>query len=193
MTRGASPKAAAYAALGGLALLAALVLRRPELAAIAAPFLLLLTAGFLTADDPELRTWVRVDRTRVLEGDTVTVEVELDAERTIARAEVLLELPPGMVADCANPVAVQVSALDSKVLTFPLRVERWGTHDVGGLTLRVRDSLGLFSRTGRLDAGVVVKASPGPESLRTLLRPAETQLYSGDELSRRKGEGMEFA
>ena len=69
MTRGVSPKAAAYAALGGLALLAALVLRRPELAALAAPFLLLLAAGFLTAGEPDLRTWVRVDRTRVLEGD----------------------------------------------------------------------------------------------------------------------------
>ena len=29
--------------------------------------------------------------------------------------------------------------------------------------------------------------------MRNLLRPAETQLYSGDELSRRKGEGTEFA
>lgn len=193
MNRGASPKAAAYAALGGLALLAALVLRRPELAALAAPFLLLLAAGFLTAGDPELRTWVRVDRARILEGDTIELEVELAAERTIARAEVLLELPAGVVADGANPVAVRVSALDSKVLTFPLRVERWGTHQLGGVTLRARDSLGLFSRTGRVDADVVVKAYPRPEALRNLLRPAETQLYSGDELSRRKGEGTEFA
>ena len=98
-----------------------------------------------------------------------------------------------MVADCANPAAVRVSALDSKVLTFPLRVERWGAHSLGGLTLRARDSLGLFSRTCRVDADVAVKAYPRPEALRSLLRPAETQLYSGDELSRRKGEGTEFA
>ena len=38
-----------------------------------------------------------------------------------------------------------------------------------------------------------MKAYPRPEALRNLLRPAETQLYSGDELARRKGEGTEFA
>ena len=40
MNREASPKVTAYAALGGLALIAALVTRRPELAALGAPFLL---------------------------------------------------------------------------------------------------------------------------------------------------------
>jgi uncharacterized protein (DUF58 family) len=38
-----------------------------------------------------------------------------------------------------------------------------------------------------------VKVYPTREALRRLLRPAETQLYSGDELARTKGEGMEFA
>ena len=36
MSREASPKVTAYAALGGLALIAALILRRPELAALGA-------------------------------------------------------------------------------------------------------------------------------------------------------------
>ena len=38
-----------------------------------------------------------------------------------------------------------------------------------------------------------LRAYPRPEALPHLLRPAETQLFSGDELSRRKGEGIEFA
>ena len=38
-----------------------------------------------------------------------------------------------------------------------------------------------------------VKVFPRAEALRRLLRPAETQLYSGDELARTKGEGIEFA
>lgn len=192
MSRGASRKATAYAALGGLGLLAALVLRRPELAALAAPFLLLLAVGLLGGGDPELRSWVSVDRDRVLEGEAVELEVELAVESTVPRVELLLELPPGVVVDGDNPVAVRVEADDGKVLRFPLRVERWGTHRVGGLTLRTRDSFGLFSRTGRVDADVLVKAYPQPEELRRLLR-GETQLYSGDELSRRKGEGTEFA
>ena len=108
MTREASPRVAAYAALGGLALIAALVTRRPELAALGAPFLLVLGAGLLTAADPELRASVRVDRDRLIEGDEVTVEIDLAATRTIERLELLLELPAGLaVVDGDNPVAVR--------------------------------------------------------------------------------------
>ena len=66
MTRAASPKVAAYAALAGLGLVASLVTRRAELAALAAPFLLVLGAGFLLAGPLEARLHVRLDRDRVL-------------------------------------------------------------------------------------------------------------------------------
>jgi uncharacterized protein (DUF58 family) len=193
VTRGTSPKAVAYAALGGLGLLAALVTRRPELAALAAPFLLVLAGGFLTAAEPELEAHVGLDRETLLEGESLTAEVVLTAARSVERAEVLLELPPGIVAESDNPVALRVPARESRTLTFELRVERWGAYRLGGLTLRTRDAFGVFSRTGRLDAAIPLKAYPRREALRRLLRPAETQLYSGDELSRRKGEGLEFA
>src|SRR5262249_28345539 len=52
VSREASPKVTAYAVLGGLALIAALILRRPELAALGAPFLVLLAAGLLASGDP---------------------------------------------------------------------------------------------------------------------------------------------
>ncbi|WP_147502721.1 hypothetical protein, partial [Acinetobacter baumannii] len=68
MNRAASPKLTAYAALGGLALIAALVLGRPELAAMGAPFLLLLGVGVLGTADPELRASVHVDQDRLIEG-----------------------------------------------------------------------------------------------------------------------------
>jgi uncharacterized protein (DUF58 family) len=38
-----------------------------------------------------------------------------------------------------------------------------------------------------------LRVYPQPQALHALLRPAETQLFSGDELSRRTGEGIEFA
>ena len=54
MTRAASPKLVAYATLGGLGLLAALVTGRPELAAIALPFLAVLGAALVLAADPQV-------------------------------------------------------------------------------------------------------------------------------------------
>jgi uncharacterized protein (DUF58 family) len=193
VNRAASPKLTAYAALGGIALIAALVLGRPELAAIGAPFLLLLGIGLLGAADPELRATVQVERDRLLEGDEVTVEIDLAAEHAIERLELLLELPPGVtVADGGNPLAIRVPN-GGRTLTLRLNAERWDAYRVGDLTVRARDALGLFARTGRIPAGVPVKVYPREEALRQLLSPAETQLYSGDELARTKGEGLEFA
>jgi uncharacterized protein (DUF58 family) len=192
VTREASPRIAAYAVLGGLALVAALVTRRPELAALGAPFLLVLGVGLLTATDPELRASVALDRDRLIESDELRVEIELEATRPIARLEVLLELPPGLVVtDGDNPTAVRVAG--RRTLSVGLRVERWGAYSIGDLTVRARDPLGLFARSGRIRAARPIKAYPTNESLRRLLRPAETQLYSGDELARTKGEGLEFA
>jgi uncharacterized protein (DUF58 family) len=192
VTREASPRVAAYAALGGLALIAALVTRRPELAALGAPFLLVLGAGLVTAADPELRASVRVDRDRLIEDDELTVEIELAATHTIERLELLLELPVGLaVVDGSNPVAVRVTG--ARTLSLRLRADRWGAYAVGDLTVRARDPLALFARSGRIRAARPVKVYPTREALRRLLRPVETQLYSGDELARTKGEGMEFA
>ena len=192
MNRAASPKLTAYAALGGLALIAALGLGRPELAAMGAPFLLLLGVGVLGTADPELRASVHVDQDRLIEGDEFTAELELVAAHQIERLELLLELPPGVTVTDGNPVAVRLPR-GGRTLTLRLRAERWDAYRVGDLTVRARDPLGLFSRTGRIPAGVPVKVFPRQEALRSLPRPAETQLYSGDELARTKGEGLEFA
>ena len=103
--------------------------RRPELAALAAPFLLLLAAGFLTAGDPDLRTWVRVDRDPGARGRRRSrLEVELEAADDRARRGAARAARAGWVADCANPVAVRVSARRLEGADFRLRVERWGAH-----------------------------------------------------------------
>jgi uncharacterized protein (DUF58 family) len=192
VSREASPRIAAYAALGGLALIAALVTRRPELAALGAPFLLVLGVGLLVAADPELEAAVRLDRDRLLEGGELAIEIDVAAAHAVERLELLLELPAGWTAtDGDNPAAIRLSG--SRTLTVRVRAERWGAYELGDLTVRARDGLGLFSRSGRFRAATPVKVYPSAEALRRLLRPAETQLYSGDELARVKGEGLEFA
>ena len=181
MNRAASPKVSAYAVLAGLALIAALVTRRAELAALAAPFLLALGAGFLLAGDPELRVDVRIDRDRLLEGDELEAEIELTARRSVERLEVLLELPPGIaLAAGSNPAAVRLTSGRPRTLRLRLRAARWGAFRIGDGEVRVRDPFGLFSQTGRFERPTAVKAFPRQEALRSLLRPAETQLFAGD-------------
>ena len=197
MTRAASPKLVAYATLGGLGLLAALVTGRPELAAIALPFLAVLGAALVLAADPQVEVESMLERDRLLEGDEIGVELRLSAKHTVQRAEVLLVVPPALsLVDGRNPTATPVSARKPATLDLRLRPERWGVFDLRDVHVRARDFFGMFIWTSQVRGqtpGMSLRVYPRPEALPHLLRPAETQLFSGDELSRRKGEGIEFA
>lgn len=194
MNRALSPRVSAYASLAGVGLIAALVTRRAELAALAAPFVLMLGAGLLAAADPGIRASLRLDRDRVLEGDEVEVEIELAASQAVERLEVLLELPPQLtVVEGDSPAAVRLASGRPRTLRLRVRADRWGGFRLGEIDLRARDPFALMSHTARVESPVALKVFPRQEALLDLLRPAETQLYSGDELSRNKGEGTEFA
>jgi uncharacterized protein (DUF58 family) len=111
VTRHASPRVAAYAALAALGLLAALALRRPELAALAAPFAGVLALGLATTRPPQLGLWLTLGRERAIEGDDVEASIELNASAPVERLEVLLALPPGLETVAGeNPVSVRLGS-----------------------------------------------------------------------------------
>src|SRR5262249_33520127 len=148
----------AYAVLGGLALIAALILRRPELAALGAPFLVLLAAGLLASGDPGLRASTHIDQEGLLQGDELDVEIRLRTARSVERLELLIELPPGLtVTDGDTPAAVFVPGGEPRIVPLRIRADRWGAHRVGDLTVRARDAFGLFARTGQIHSTASVK------------------------------------
>jgi uncharacterized protein (DUF58 family) len=194
LTRSLSPKLAVYVGLAGLGLLAALAAGRPELAALAAPFALLAAAGLLLGGDPSVRVHVGLERGRALEGDEVGLQLVLESERTVPRLETLLVLPSGLsLADDVNPVALRLPGEKPRTLELRLRCERWGGYVVGETILRARDALGFYAYDLRSRAEQELKIFPREEALRALLRPRDTQVFAGDEVSRRRGEGIEFA
>ena len=93
MTRTATPKLGAYAALAGAGLVAALVIGRPELVALAAPFALVLLAGLSLAEEPRVDGIFELTEVRQLQGETVEAELELRAEATVGHLQLLLDLP----------------------------------------------------------------------------------------------------
>ena len=194
MTRHASPRLGAYAGLAALALLAALVLGRPELVALGAPFALLLAVGLALARHPVITVRVVVDRERALEGDHVTVDVTLEATDAVERLEVLLALPPGLeTAREDNPVAVQLAAGEEQALSFDLTCERWGAFHVGHVVVRARDAVGLFFYEAVSERTSPLRVYPRPERLQGVLRPYETQVFAGNQVARATGDGIEFA
>jgi uncharacterized protein (DUF58 family) len=185
----------AYPWLVAALLLAALAAGRPELAAAAAPIAAVLLAGLLRSRRPAL-PGVRVSASaaRVVEGDTLDLTLSVDLPAEIAALEVGVLVPPGMeVVDAANPAILARTGGARQTLTIPLRPVRWGAYSLGTVHLRAFDDFRLRRFDARVRADVVVRAYPGTERLRALIRPLHTHVYAGNRVAVQKGEGIEFA
>jgi uncharacterized protein (DUF58 family) len=194
VTRSATPKLVAYVGLGALGLLAALAARRPELVLVAAPFVLAAAVGPLLARGPRIEATVDLGAERLLEGDELEITVTLAAEVGAGRVEVLLELPRRLIPiDGVNPVQIRLADGEHRELTYRVSCARWGAFRVGRVYLRAHDWFGLYRYESALDRRVPLKVYPSEKNVRSLLRPLETQVFSGNHVARQKGEGIEFA
>jgi uncharacterized protein (DUF58 family) len=192
--RTAAPKLGAYAGLAALGLLASLVLGRPELAVLAAPFALLLFAGLAAAREPEFRVSLALDRDRAVEGEELLITIDLEARTPIERLELHLPLPDGLqIVEGANPLTLHLGHGEERTVELRVRCKRWGAYVVGELTLRAHDRLDLFGYQGTLDRRTPLKVYPRAEELRSLVAPLETQVHTGNQVARTKGQGIEFA
>jgi uncharacterized protein (DUF58 family) len=187
-------KLGGYVVLTALGLLASLVFRRPELAVIATPFAVALAVGLALAAEPDIRASLDLDRDRVLEDDEVTLGLDLYAREAASRLEVLVDVPPGLeLVDGTNPIALRLARDEERRLTLRFRCTRWGARRFGDVHLRASDPAGVLTWEETLHRPVTLRVYPRPEALRELVAPRETQVFSGNRVSRQKGEGLEFA
>jgi uncharacterized protein (DUF58 family) len=127
-------------------------------------------------------------------GDELSLRLTLVATRAVPQLDLLLLLPSGLsVADGRNPISIRLQGDEPRTLDLRIRCDRWGGYTVGAILVRAHGLFGLFVHDARLETRSELKVYPREEALRDVLRPAETQPYSGDEVSRKLGEGIEFA
>jgi len=194
MSRRASPRVAGYAALTAIGLVAALAVRRPELAVLVAPFALILAVGLRNAGDPKVEVELALEADRVLEGGEVDAEIAVRAATGVDRLELFFDLPPGMeVADGDDAVALRLHGDEERPISLRLRPVRWGLYDVGEVEVRARDVLRLVVWERRFRHSTRLKAYPKEEAVRRILAPVETQAFTGSEVARTKGDGIEYA
>ncbi len=168
--RTAAPKLGAYAGLTGLGLLGALVLGRPELVVLAAPFAALLFLGLAGVRQPDFLVSLELDRERAIEGDEITIRIDLEARTPIERLELHVPLPKGLeVIEGANPVTLHLGYDEERTVELKVRCNRWGAYIVGELFLRAHDRLDLFAYEGTLDRRTPLKVYPHAEQLRSLI------------------------
>ena len=179
--------------LAGIGLLSALVLGLPELVALAAPFALAAAAGLALSDRPAIDAEVELEHLLTVEGEEVEARVTLTASAPIERVDVVFELPPGIsIVDGPSPVALRLEP-GERTLDYRLQANRWGGYAVGTVLVRAHDRFGLLTDESRLERLQPLKVYPRPEPMKALLRPLETQVFSGNQVAREKGEGIEFA
>jgi uncharacterized protein (DUF58 family) len=180
--------------IGGAGLLAALLLGRPEPAVLAAGFLIAATAGLLLAGRPRLEVEVAMDRDHVLEGDEVTVTTSLHAGTPIPQVLIEVALPPTLRPP--GGIACRAATLrrgERHEIPIAFKCERWGGHVLGEIDLQCRDRLGFFVSSEKVKVRLPLRVYPRPEQLVELVPAAETQVLAGNEVSRQKGDGIEFA
>jgi uncharacterized protein (DUF58 family) len=182
-----------YAVLAAALLWAAIVLHRPELVALAAPFGMLLAVGLAATAPPEIAVAVEEDEVRAVEGDTVTLHVRVEASGAPARpVAVELRSPPGLTATAAARV-LRMRDGEPADLAFEVACGHWGGFVAGGMALRATGPLALVRYEQVVAPGVRVRVYPHPESVRALPRPSATHASAGNYVTRMRGEGLEFA
>lgn len=194
MTRRGSPRIEGYAVLAAIGLVAALAVRRPELAVLAAPFALILAIGTRVARDPKVSVELELATERVLEGEELEGVLTLRAETTVDRLDVLLALPPGVESvEGGTAWAVPLQQETEREIPVRIRCSRWGVYDVGDVHLSARDPFRLVVWERHVRRARRLKAYPREETLRRILSPVETQVFAGSEVARVKGDGIEYA
>jgi uncharacterized protein (DUF58 family) len=187
-----SSRLPAYAGLAAAGLVAGLALGRVEPVALAAPFVLALVAA-VAGREPDVSVRLSLARDRALEGDEVTATIDLSSTGGGDRFELLVPLPPGLGVEGGAARAVVLHPGEERTLELTLRCERWGNFTVGPLLVRSRDLLGLRSWEAAAGGAQPLRVYPSEETLQSLVAPLETQVFAGNQVSRARAEGIEFA
>jgi uncharacterized protein (DUF58 family) len=177
--------------LAAAGLLLAVVTRRPELAGLAAPALLLLAAGRSTRGGLPSRLGVRVGltATRIYEGEPAAVDVavyEVEELPGSARCDARWALEPGRGIEPGSATAV-----NGQGARFTFAIDRWGKRKLGTVTLTLHDRWRLAE--GRVEFALpAIDCYPSPAVQRTEVVLSRLPNRLGEHRARVSGDGTEF-
>jgi uncharacterized protein (DUF58 family) len=197
--------------LAAAGLLLAVVFRRPELAGLAAPALLLLGAGRATRGGLPGRLTVRVGltATRIYEGEPAAVDVVVsgvDETAGAAGTPGAAHVPGAAGAGDANDAGFDVrwalepgrgiepgsaTAVNGRAARFTFAIDRWGKRKLGSVTLTLHDRWRLAE--GRVALALpAIDCYPSPAVQRTEVVLSKLPNRLGEHRARVPGDGTEF-
>ena len=195
MTRTATPKLGAYAALTGIGLVAALVLGRPELG----------RARRAVRGRAALRAVARADaQGRCLSSTSWAPSARSRARRSRPSSSSARTATRATSRCCStsrtgSSRSRRTRSFSGSRPTSGGRSSSRSTAATGARTCSATSSCARRMRSGSLVHETAIerrqplKVYPRAEELRRLLRPVETRAFAGNQVSRARGEGIEFA
>ncbi|MQY13699.1 hypothetical protein SRB5_38490 [Streptomyces sp. RB5] len=171
------------------ALVLAALLRRADLAVVAAPLLWWLAFGSGAAAGPAGEATLGAAALRTVEGEDFEVTVEVRFAAPVRLTRCVLELPRDV--GLVRPPELPGEPVASAVLRWEVRALRWGRTVVGPVRVRASAAAGLRVtelRTGPLRLAVL----PEPEPVEAALVPAVLPRRIGEHPAPVPGEGTEF-
>lgn len=179
-----------FIALGGLG--GAVFGGQPYMAVLAVPFVIALVLGLRRVGPVEVRTQVRVDRDRLVEGDTLTARVRVEWTGTLD-ARLMLHRLTGVTHASEGETTKGYRGVATIDLPVRLKASRWGRHGLGEIWVRLRLPFGLLTWTGKVGSGPSIRVLPSAERLDRILHPRDSRAVWGQHPSRRLADGHEFA
>ena len=190
------PSALAYAILVLVAwvLCLAILLGRVELFLIAVPLLVPVLRS-----PPPVQTRIRdfrlaVDPGPFMEGEEFSLAISARVDAPPGPVEVLPVLPPLFASSLARPTAAVASTVDGRIhWNSRQQCHASGTEELGVVFFRVWDEAGLWVAETRLEQRATVAVYPQATLVRSLPKPRLTGAPFGIHLSRKLGDGTDFA
>jgi uncharacterized protein (DUF58 family) len=173
---------------------AALSTGRSDLLALATPLLLAAVIGLTRPAPGRTQVQADVDMEKCFEGDEVEVTLVVDADDA-TEVEAAIAHPSALRSlDDPRPQRVHTSnSPNPSTRKFRFAVDRWGAHRIGPVATRTYGKNGLLVYDEVHPATRFLKAFPHYTWLERPLSPPDTQVYSGNYVSRKSGDGIEFS
>jgi uncharacterized protein (DUF58 family) len=177
-----SPHARRLLTLALAGLLAAVVTRRPELAGLAAPAVLLLLGAGRLGRPSRLGVRVGLTASRLYEGELAAVDVSVDDTQYDTR---------WTMEAAAGVEPASATAVNGAAARFAFTVPRWGRRQVGSVSLVLHDRWRLAE--GRVSVTLPsVDCYPQPAVQRTRVVLSRLPNRVGEHPARTAGKGIEF-
>lgn len=156
------------------------------------PFLVVLVMSVVEGWWPPVRVLRAQPSTeRAIEGDVITIDVEIHAPRRVPWVELEVQVP--ITIEPVASLRRVMSVAGTQHVQFELRLLQWGVCRPDWLTVVGRDRFGLTETVQHVLIATPIRVHPPTEKLVRLAPLAEPRQITGDHRSRRRGSGTELA